>query len=296
MLEQVFLCCRGYQYEYADQIHMRIDKPRASTFVVSAKHLVPGSIQRSDSQVNQNANRYVAQFLELGLPAVATINTINRTSSSVVIQTVNPNPAATGDLISVGGVADSSFNASYSVASTPTDEEIDCTISGGVAASSAGGSIGYIQSRFSQRTPEISHVQHQKAQGQILPMSIPGVRMKRIKVTYDFASTTYDKANRLLRYEVYRDLGLDVTPCKPPFGITLSLFSESTDAGGDGGALRALKAQLQGDVITLDESVLFEWAGDYEVMERFISPIQQEVSSSADGNFIQPIGAKWRLK
>jgi len=36
---------------------------------------------------------------------------------------------------------------------------------------------------------------------------------------------TYDQANRLVRYEIYRDLGLD-RALQTAFGITLSLFSE----------------------------------------------------------------------
>lgn len=305
MHEQTLLSCRGYQFEYAGQIYIMVDQPKSSTFVVSAKHLAPGSIQRDDTQVNQNANRYIAQFLELGLPAVATISTIVRTSSNVQIETVNPNPCAPGDIISVGGVANPSFDACYDVTTTPTETEVDSTISGGVAASSTGGSIGYIQSRFSQRTPEISHLQHQLAQGQILPPAVTGTRLKRIKVTYNFGSTTYDQANRLLKYEIYRDLGIDFlnpnllqqvfgnldmlgAPYIPPFGLTLSLWSEATDTGGTDGALRALKSCLQGDVITVDSSVLYEFAGEYEIMERYISPIQQEIDDSTDGDFVDP--------
>jgi hypothetical protein len=61
------------------------------------------------------------------------------------------------------------------------------------------------------------------------------------------------------------------------------LFSESVDAAGN-----ALKAQLPGDVITLDSSILYELAGDFEIMERFISPFQLEVENSTDGSFTQP--------
>jgi hypothetical protein len=300
MLEQVFLCCRGYQIEYAGQIYMFCDQPRDSTFIVSAKHLVPSSFAADDAEVNQAPNRYIAQFLELGLPAVAQIDTIVRTTTNVQINTVYPNPAAPGDIISVGGVTDDSFDSNYLVATTPSDTEIDSTITGGSAASSTGGWIGYIQSRFSQRTPEISHLQHQIALGQILPPAVTGTRLKRIKVTYDFASMTYDQAMRLLQYEVYRELGLDYlnptllqqvfgnldllgAPWLPPFGLTLSLYSESVDVNGS-----ALKAQLQGDIITLDPSVFYEFAGDYEIIERYINPIQQEIEDSTDGSFVSP--------
>ncbi len=285
MLEQVMLCCRGYWFDDGIQIYMFIDQPRASTFLVSAQHLAPGSFEADDTQVSQAANRYSAKFLELGLPAVSAISTISRTATQVTIRTTAPNPCAVGDIISCGGVANTSFNAAYGVSATPTTTEVDVTITGGVAASSVGGSIGYIQSRFSQRTPEISHFQHQLAQGQILPPGTAGTRLKRIKVSYDLASMTYDQAMRLLQYEIYRDLGLDQSPYLPPWKVTLSLFSESVD-----GAMRALKAQLPGDVITLDPSVFYEFAGDYEIMERDLSFFQQEVEDSTDGSFAHPSG------
>ena len=300
MLEQVMLCCRGYWYEYAGQIYMFCDQPRDSTFLLTAQHLAGGSLEFDDSQVAQNANRYLASFLETGLPAVATISTINRTSTNVQIETAEANPAAPADLISVGGVADPSFDAAYLVTTTPSDEEIDCTISGGVAASSAGGSLGYIQSRFSQRTPEISHMQHQIALGQILPPNVTGTRLKRIKVSYSLGNMTYDQAMRLLQYEIYRDLGIDWlnpnlllmvygntdllgSPYTPPWQITLNSYAESVDS-----SMRALKAQMAGDVITLDPSVFYELAGDYEIMERDFNCFQQEVEDSTSGSFILP--------
>jgi hypothetical protein len=301
MLEQVLLCCRGYMYEYAGQIYVYIDQPRASSFIVNSTHVVPGSFACDNSQVNQNANRYIAQFLELGLPAVATIATVTRTATQVAIHTVNPNPCAPNDVISVGGVADASFNHSYQVATTPSSTEVDCAIVSGLAGSSTGGYIGYLQSRFSTRTPEISHLQHQQAQGQILPPSTTGSRLKRIMVNYNFASMTYDQANRLLKYEVYRDLGIDYlnpilltqlfgntallgSPYLPPFGITIGLFAESVDVNS-----QALKAQLQGSILTLDSSVFYEFAGQYEIMERTFNPIQQEIEDSTSGGFVQAV-------
>ena len=279
MLEQVMLCCRGYWYEYAGQIYMFVDQPRISNIVVTAAALAGGSVEIDDTQVNQNANRYIAQFLELGLPAVATISSISRTSTEVVIDTVNPNPCGTGDVISVGGVADPSFDASYEVSATPSSTEVDAAISGGVAASSTGGSIGYIQSRFSQRTPEINHVQHQLCMGQILVPNTTGTRLKRIKVTYDFASCTYDQAMRLLQYEIYRDLGLDQSPYLPPWQITLNLWSEYVDKSLDSSAgrtnpsvWRALKALQPGAIVTLIQLFFMNMPGTTRSSKRPLTP------------------------
>jgi len=301
MLEQVLLCCRGYMYEYNFQICVAIDQPRASTFTMSGKMLVPGSFMPDQTEVNQAGNRFIASYLELGLPAVSQITTALRTSTNVQLITVAPNPCAPADLIGVGGVTDPTLDAAYTVATTPTSTEVDCTISGGVASSSTGGWLGYFQSRFSQRTPEINHQQHQQAQGQILPPAVTGTRLKRKKVNYSLANMTYDQAMRILQYETYRELGIDWlnpnlltqiygntallgSPYQPPFGLTLSAFSDAVDVNGN-----ALKAQFVGDVITLDPTVFFEFAGDWEIIDRYTNPIQQEIEDSTDGNFVTPV-------
>jgi hypothetical protein len=308
MLEQVLLCCRGYWYEYAGQIYVFVDQPRPSTFLATATHLASASIEADQAQVNQNANRYIAQFLELGLPAVAAINTITAvpaagsTPAVVKIVTVNDNPCALKDIISVGGVDPPSFDGVYQVTALPsgTPLEVDCNVPNATAASGTGGSIGYIQSRFSQRTPELNHRQHQIAEGQILPPNVTGTRLKRVKVNYNYANMTIDQALRLLQYEIYRDLGIDWlnpslleqvygntsllgSPYTPPWQFTLSFWSESVDS-----SMRALKAQQPGDVITLDPSILFELAGDYEIVAKNLSFFQQEVEDSTSGSFTMP--------
>jgi hypothetical protein len=177
--------------------------------------------------------------------------------------------------------------------------EIDCAVAGTPAATAGtGGFIGYIQSRFSQRTPEIGHVQHQMAEGQILPPNVTGTRLKRIKVNYSYGNTTVDQAMRLLQYEIYRDLGIDwLNPnlllqvygntallgseYQPPWQFTLSFWSESVDS-----TMRALKAQQVGDVITLDPTILFELAGDYEIIAKNVFHFQQEVEDSTSGSFV----------
>jgi hypothetical protein len=309
MLEQVLLCCRGYWYEYAGQIYAFIDQPRASTFLATSKHLASASIEADQSQVNQNANRYIAEFNEIGLPAVSTIETMTAapasgsTPATVEIVTTEENPCAVGDVISVGGVAPSSLDGNYlvSAVSSSFPWTVTCDVSSAAATSGSGGSIGYIQSRFSQRTPEIDHVQHQIAEGQILPPNVTGTRLKKVKVAYNYGNMTVDQAMRLLQYEIYRDLGIDWlnpnlllqvygntallgSPYLPPWQFTLSFWSESVDA-----SMNALKAQQVGDVITLDPSVLYELAGDYEIIAKNVSHFQQEVEDATDGSFITPV-------
>jgi hypothetical protein len=324
MLEQVMLCCRGYWYEDAGQIYVFVDQPRSSTLLITSQALANASFEVDNTIVNQNGNRYMGQYLELGLPTVSQIATISLDGSgtTITVETVNPNPCAIGDLISIGGVGNPAFNQNCTVSAVPdstnslTAKQFTAAYAGSAVSpgtSSTGGLIGYIQSRFSQRNPEINHQQHQLCEGQILPPNTTGTRLKRIKVNYDFASMTYDQAMRLLQYEVYRDLGIDWlnyqylmlvfgnlnslgAPYTPPWQVTLNLWSEwvdkslDTSTGQTNPALwRALKAQRPGDVVTLDPTVFYEYAGDYEIMKMSFNPFQQEVADSTGGGFLQPV-------
>jgi hypothetical protein len=116
---------------------------------------------------------------------------------------------------------------------------------------------------------------------------------------------------RLLQYEVYRDLGIDYlnpnlllqafgnlnligSPYTPPWQITLNLWAEWVDKSQDASVgqtnpalWRALKAQMVGDVVTLDPTVFFEFSGDYEITGRTFNPIQVEVEDTTGGGFVQ---------
>jgi hypothetical protein len=99
---------------------------------------------------------------------------------------------------------------------------------------------------------------------------------KRLPVSIDFATTTWDQQNRLLQYEVYRELGLDQAPWTPPVQITLRARCEALDA-----TWNALKSVQCGQRMTIDWTVSFEWAGDYEVMERRLFPMAADASGGA---------------
>ena len=50
---------------------------------------------------------------------------------------------------------------------------------------------------------------------------------------------------------------------------------------------RALKALQPGAIVTLDPTVFYEYAGDYEIMQKTFNPMQIEVEDSTSGNFLQ---------
>lgn len=98
------------------------------------------------------------------------------------------------------------------------------------------------------------------------------VHMKRLPASVDYASCSFNQQNRLLKYEVWREMGVDnydaELPWSFPVQATMRVRQDSVDA--DTWAL--LKAIHCGQRVTLDSSISFEWAGEYEVVERRLFP------------------------
>ena len=118
---------------------------------------------------------------------------------------------------------------------------------------------------------------------------------KRIPQTLDFASCTWDQANRLALYEMCRMNGLDPNAngslgaflqtlfseligalWDPPVTITLEVWAESVDdswnilkaADNTGGNSQP----FCGRRVTIHPEVSAEWAGDYELMGATYTP------------------------
>ena len=121
------------------------------------------------------------------------------------------------------------------------------------------------------------------------PVILPPVRMKRLPLTVDLASCTYDQQNRLLQYEIYRALGPDPDKVgitsdawKLPYTIVLSAWGEAVDDVWN--ILKGEAGQpICGRRITIDPSVSPEWAGDYEIMEMQTFAFQGDSSSISGG-------------
>lgn len=134
----------------------------------------------------------------------------------------------------------------------------------------------------------------------VQPGPAPPLRYKKIPLTLDFATTTWDQQSRLIMYELYRSLGLDPTNAflqaqyewlldlgwVPPVTITVTVWSEAVDPS----VWSILKQLKRGQVLTLDPSVSTEWAayglpgyeGQYEVMETTYNPFQGDASQFAN--------------
>jgi hypothetical protein len=274
ILEQILLCCRSYQQEYAGKWSLMCDKPRASVFLMTSQHLTPFTMEVDQTTLHQNATLYTANFLDLNIPVVCDVASINAPSQTATITTVEENPCANLDWLRITGNSNPALNGQrYLVQSVPGPYTILANGEYSNTGSGTGGVLGYEQMRFALRSPYIVHERAAEAAGQVAQPSAGKKTPKKLSIELDFANCTFDQVNRLLKYEVYRDLGLDQDPWQPPVQITLRAWAESVDGSGN-----LLKAAQCGDVITLDPSASWEFAGEYEIIERWVYPFQGDAT------------------
>ena len=293
-VEQILKVCRGFNTSYAGKIAFNCDMVRPSVFTFSRAHILPGSFDASDEIPHTAANRYIAQFRDLLVPAIMAgqnpnaIVSITATSNGRPVVTMEqPHPFNAGDFIAIGGT-NTTYDGEWQVYSVPdvanvgTPEEIDPTTfvmdrkgSNYPAAVGAGGLVGLLYSRFASRYPEFWHKNNMMARGAV-GVGIPRQR-NRLKNTIDLATSTYDQDSRIARYERDRALGLDVAPyVLPPFPrVRTSMYAR--DISGN------LACAIEpGDHVTIDDTASFTYAGEYEVLDpkTFYPPT---TSVSSDG-------------
>lgn len=307
VLEQMLLNCRSFLSEPAGKITLNCDMPRASVFTFSRDHILPGSWDATDEKANRAANRYIAKFRDLLVPAVTNamgganqiqsiVATVGVEGGLALVTMESPHPFQPNDFIQIGNTG-TPYDRAWQVATVPdvinpgTPEEIDPTTFTLVSQGEnfpnsvgAGGVCGLLYSRFKERSPVFDHAANQLARGAV-GLGIPRQRT-RVKQTLDFAICTWDQAARLTAYERDRQLGVDVANSAgqlvpsapyalPPFiRFRTSMFAR--DAAGN------LACGIEcGDHVTLDDTVNFQFAGEYEVLEpRSVSP----PSASAKGS------------
>jgi hypothetical protein len=301
VLEQILLCCRSFMAEYAGKISLNCDMPRSSVFTFSREHILPGSWNANDEVVHKSANRYVATFRDLMVPACSQVQSFVWPT----VTTVDPHPFQPGDRICFGATDSPMDGGSWLVNTVPDvinpgqPDEVDpvtfTLVSKGENypfALGAGGYIGLLYSRFSKRTPMFDHQANQFARGAV-GLGIARQREK-VKQGLDFATCTWDQAARLTMYERDKLLGIDPTndagqivPGSPYIVPPRVKFKTSMFAIDAFGNLAC--AIRPGDHVTLDNTLNFQYTGEYEALDPLIvTPPGCQASGSGGAIAIKP--------
>lgn len=287
--ETILRCCRSFQRINGRRIELIGDDPRAAVFFFGANHLIPGSLNIGKKNVSKAPNIYIGKYRDLQIPAVAIVESAAHTNdsagnpiTSLLIAGINPMSGANRPIV-LGGCLDSTFDGEYQVnmnetlytpsgVPNPIPNQIVLTQQQGASASTTGGFLGTNDARFSPRAPtNVQHRSHQQSVGQQAPGLTPQPRL--VPVEYDLGNMTYDQANRLMKFERDRHLGMDQPGWVAPYEGSVAGYLESIDENGS-----ALVGVQEGDLINIDDWVTPEFAGVYEVMQRRIS------APSNDGN------------
>lgn len=303
VLSQMLLCCRSYLQESQGKISLVCDKPRPSVFIFTREHILPGSFEASDQALHTAGNRYVGKFRDILVPAAATIASITCTNqANPIVNTVEPHCFAADDRVAIGG-SDTTYDRTWKVVSVPdvenagTPEEVDPTTltieregANFPTSVGSGGKIGLLYSRFKERSPEFWHKQNMLARGMV-GLNIARQRNK-VKQALDFATSTYDQVSRICRYERDRALGFDQAPYVTPPMLKMSTSMFARDANGK------LAAGIQpGDHVTMDDTLRFPYAGEYEILEPLtIHPPTTEASSSGASLILSPSSSSGEIE
>lgn len=266
-LTQVLANCRSYNVERAGQFGIVADQPRASIFTFSRKNA--DTFLPTDADLHTAPNRYVAKFRDLLCPAAATIASISTPDHQLpFVTTQAPHCFNAGDYIVIGntGTVFDGFASVNSVGAPDAEGNIYTLTLNNLGTNvpvnvGAGGLIGLRYSRFRQRTPEFNHHAHQLARGAV-GVGIARQRNK-VSVTTDFSNTTWDQAARVSGWQMGIALGSDQQPYIAPTKASLKTPLFAGDAAGSG----AIAAQIEpGDVVTVDDTLSYAYAGEYEVV------------------------------
>jgi len=296
VLETILRVSRSYQRVQNGQIYLIGDDPRPSTFLMGANHVVPGTVKLNKKDVAKAPNVFVPRYRDINIPAVSQVLTAVHQQIGIGSGVINSclftlnslSPFVLGDVITYGGGENGAFAGAYTVVTPLTYDNNDAHFVDAPnqvravateipAGSSSGGYLGVNDARFSERAPaNIVHRSHQR----LVPMQAPGlgVQPNITRVEYDCGNCTFDQTNRLMKFERDRTLGTDIgAGWKAPVVGTLTARLEAVDANN----AALIDRQLR-DVITLDDWVSPEFAGDYEILSRSITP----ASDGGDGQIV----------
>ena len=292
---KILRACRAFEQESQGQIAIIVDQPRPSVFTFSRQHILPGSWDATDQPLSTAGNRIVSSFRDVLVPACNNILSITNAAQSDPVVTTDsipptgtpqPHPMEVGDWISIGGTG-TVYDGEWPVSSVPdvinpgTPEEVFPTTftiarKGDNYPTNVGavGCCGLIQSRFKERNPEFWHKNNMLAGG-AYALNLARQRNKK-KDALDFDNSTYDQVSRVSRYERDRNLGFDVSPYVAPARVRFKISMFDKDANGN------LAAGIEtGDVVTLDNTLRYPYAGTYEVLDGLKkTPPQCSIQSS----------------
>ena len=295
VISQILQCCRSYQLERNGKLSLICDQKRTSVFSFSRRNA--DNFSANDTDLHSAANRYVAKFRDLLIPSAADIVSISTPDhQEPTVTTLNPHPFVSQDRVVIGGTGtkfDSDWVVDQVGAPDANGDVFTLTLvskgSNYPSVVGAGGKMGFLYSRFKDRAPEFNHHRNQFAKGSI-GVDIPRQRNK-VKLETDFATTTYDQANRISRYQMYRALGPDVVPYVTPVAAELEAPLFAPDEAGSGNLAIGIEP---GDVITVDDTLSVPYAGLYEVLK---ATPQLAASSPSSGDSLQgsPLGGKVAL-
>jgi hypothetical protein len=293
VVTKILRACRGFEQESQGQLAVVVDQPRPSVFTFNVEHILPGSWSASDSALSTAGNRILGQFRDVLVPTCSTIESIsNPGQGDPEVTTTAPHPFMQGDRIAIGGTG-TTYDGEATVSSVPaiinpgSSDEVDPTTFtiarkgwNYPTAVGAGGACGLVYSRFKERTPEFWHKENMLARG-AYALNLARQR-NRVKDALDFDTSTYDQVSRICRYERDRNLGFDQAPYKAPARVRLAVSLFARDVNG------ALACGIEtGDRVTLDDTVRFPYAGDYEVVDPLVKKPPQSGISEARGTMIR---------
>ncbi|HLJ87766.1 MAG TPA: hypothetical protein VKZ53_13150 [Candidatus Angelobacter sp.] len=277
-LAQLLTMSQLFVHEAAGRIFIRADKPRVSTFILTADHIVPGTGNFDKIDLHGTTNRIIASYNDLNPMDQADIDTtanngLVRNAGVVTVKTKGQHPFLQNDNVQILNCDDPSFTGVFTLSSVPTS--ISFTFAQpGANATSGNGYCGMPESRFIGRSTTVDHEKHQNAIGQ------RGLRLnaafRRVPLNITLGNNTSERTFRILNFLKIRNLGVDASPYNAPWTAQFTIYWDAVDSQG-----RSFAEQLLGDVLTIDRSISEEFAGDYEILD---ATINHPSSSSSGGS------------
>jgi len=282
-IEQILLCARGYLIEVNGQFTAASDKTKASSFTLTAQHVVPGSFNMEKKLARPAADHFNGNYRDLNTAVLTQL-------SSVVIDaagklhfiTTGSHGRQIGDSIEIDNCShNAGYNGKYVVAGSGHPNALMVTTSPNLDPAGTYATTGQMvqpETKFATRQEMADHIAHQQSIGQ--RGAGLSVQPNAVGVDLDYGNNTQERVQRLLVFQKRRTFGDDTTPYNGPWEGHCKAFYDAVDPAGN-----RLIDQLCGDFITIDRSVSEEFQGLSEILEFTLPQMQVHggQSSAASG-------------